>query len=158
MSASVLINNSINDLKQTLNNNDIMYRIVNDLASKIRTTNIVTPANKDLINQYLNRFPGANTNQIIFAEQDKITEVSGKDLLLLTIIYYVSDLNKYDFHLINFAIEYGLTMEDVIVLLLLNDMYSIDRFCKLKGLLGTEYYTICTLKKLSALHKVEWNF
>jgi hypothetical protein len=159
MSINLLVNNAVNDLKQTLNNNDIMYRIVQDLVGKLNTTNIVTPENKSSIIRYMQNFPlDSNSLGLNVVELKNIENSSPKDLLLLTIIYYLSDLNKYDFHLINFSFDYGLTVEDIIILLLLNDIYTIDVFSHSRQIFGSQYYTLATLKKLSAMHKVEFNF
>jgi hypothetical protein len=159
MSINLLVNNAVNDLKQTLNNNDIMYKIVQDLVGKLNNTNIVTPENKNSIVRYMQNFPlSGNSMNLNVVELKNIETSSPKDLLLLTIIYYLSDLNKYDYHLINFGFDYGLTVEDIIILLLLNDIYTIDTFCYSRQIFGSQYYTLVTLKKLSAMHKVEFNF
>jgi hypothetical protein len=159
MSVRILLNNSIRDLTHSLNNNDVMYQIVQNLMGRLNTTNIVKPTHKDYVYKYLEKFPSASSQTTLKpVEMSAIQQSSPTDLLLIAMIYYLSDLNKYDFHLINYVMDRSMSIEDVIVLLLLNDIHSIDKFCQMKGLLGSPYYTITTLKKLSALHRVEWNF
>lgn len=154
-----------NTLKDTINNaaskihddaymNDIVYK----LTSSINKSNIVEPNVKRAINQYFGINSG--TKMMVGGNGDffKSKNINTHDLLLATTIYYLSDLNQYDYKLINEAYKYGLEIGDIITLLLLNNIHDISVFCEKHNLKNNEQYTLSTLKKLSALFKIQYNF
>jgi len=170
VSINNIVNGAINDIHSTLQNNDIMFQIVEELVDRLKKTNIVTPGNKEQIGRYLTHLSksrpiGIGIKSINLLDSGLINPgifdnigSDPKNLLIMTVLYYVSDLNKYDFHLINYAMENNISVKNIIVLLLLNNTYDINRFCYINSITGQRYYTILTLKKLSGLHKVENNF
>ena len=166
MSARITLDNAIHDLRSTLHNDFMMQNIVTQLVNKINQSRVIKPENKLAMNEYFNISNTTVTRPLSYGFNklstfDKKTSgnISVKDALISTAIYYLSDLNHYDYHLINYAFNYGLAPNDVIVLLLLNNIYDIEIFCKQKGLASKDkYHTIATLKKLSALWKVQFNF
>jgi hypothetical protein len=156
MSAKITLNNAINDLTNTLNNDFVMQNIVTQLVDKINKSKIITKKKNFSIGSYfdpylahiktpIERYGIPSNNYIL-------------NLLITTIKYCLSDLNIYDYHLINYLFEYNLQPNNIIVLLILNNIYDIDAFCKLHTLHGDKYHTISTLKKLSALHRIQYNF
>jgi hypothetical protein len=165
MSLGSILNHAIGDLRYTLNNDFVMQNLVAQLVNKIKLSNIILPQHKATINEYF-KFGTQSQKYSLQVHVPKpstqgsnvITKGSIKDLLVSTAIYYLSDLNNYDYHLINYGFNYGLGANDIIVLLLLNNIYDITTFCQKYGISRDKYYTISTLKKLSALHKLQYNF
>lgn len=145
---TTFIHNITNDMISTLHNDAIMQSIVQQLVDKLNKSKIIKPDHKTKIQNYL-------TN--IEIDDFNITKTP-YDLLWRTLIYFISDLNKYDYHLVNVAFSSGLNMVNVIVLLLLNNIYDIEIFCKKYFIHGETYYTIITLKKLSVMHKLHYNY
>jgi hypothetical protein len=88
----------------------------------------------------------------------KLKNVSAKDLLVLTVIHYLSDLNQFDMKLMDYCLTNGATTESMLVLLMLNDISSIRVFCKTQNFSANVSYTVETLKKMSALHKLQNDF
>jgi hypothetical protein len=164
MSVRITLDNAINDLRSTLRNDFVMQNIVAQLVNKINGSGIINPEYKSAINEYFNLPKPYVIRPISMALTKPIPDkksgepVSIKNILISTAIYYLLDLNLYDYHLINYSFNYGLKPNDIIVLLLLNNIYDIEIFCKQKGLLGDKYHSLATLKKLSALWKVQYNF
>ena len=165
MSVRITLDNAIHDLRSTLHNDFMMQNIVSQLVNKINQSRIIKSENKLAMNEYFNisnptiMRPLSYGFKLSTADKKASGNVSIKDALISTAIYYLSDLNHYDYHLINYAFNYGLQPNDIIVLLLLNNIYDIEIFCKQKGLTSKDkYHTIATLKKLSALWKVQYNF
>lgn len=155
MSAKFTLHKAIDDLKSTLQNDYIMQKLVEELLKKITRSKLIIKQNKEAIKTY---FGLAETKYP--CHQSKICPVGFdiKHLLIMTAIYYLSDLNKYDYYLINYGFSYGLEANKIIILLLLNNIHDINMFCQLNHLVGDRYHTIATLKKLSALHRVQYNF
>ncbi|XWV25299.1 putative ORFan [Tupanvirus deep ocean] len=163
MSFRITLDRAINDLRSSLHNDFVMQNIVAQLVGKINQSNIILPQNKYAINDYFN-IPSTQIKRPLSIGFTKPSygnsgsQPSVKNVLIATAVYYLSDLNNYDFHLINHCFKFGLQPNDIIVLLLLNNIYDVDTFCKHRGLTMDKYHTITTLKKLSALHKVQFNF
>ncbi|XWV26560.1 putative orfan [Tupanvirus soda lake] len=163
MSFRITLDSAINDLRSSLHNDFVMQNIVAQLVNRINQSNIISPQNKFAVNNYFN-IPTSQLRRPMTIGFSKPStektsgESSVKNVLMATAIYYLSDLNNYDFHLINHCFNFGLQPNDIIVLLLLNNIYDVDTFCKQKGLTMDKYHTVTTLKKLSALHKVQFNF
>lgn len=151
------LNKAINDLSATLQNDLVMQHIVSKLVEKINSAKIVKPQYKTAISQY---YHSAKSQPVPLATVgiSNLQNAATKDLLLLATIYFLSDLNDYDFYLINYAFQLGLAPENIIVLLLLNNIYDIEIFCRRYNIYGEGYYTISTLKKLSALNKLWYNY
>lgn len=167
MSYHYVFQNSISDLKRTLNNNDVMFYIVQQLMSSLNSTPIVEPQHKISFTNFWNRFSTNNSpkqyslsmnNDLQPVAIDDVNRSSTSNIAVLAVVYYLSNLNKFDFHLINYCMRVGLSVEDVIILLLLNDIHTIEVFCRSKNIHSQSYMMIVNLKKLSALHKVENNF
>lgn len=166
MSIRFPLDQAINDLKFTLHNDFVMQNIVSQLVDKINRSGLVEPQNKLAMNNYFNFTGRAERKYPLSAQITSFKpgyvkpqgESSVKNLLIATAIYYLSDLNNFDYHLINRAFNFGLGANDIVVLLLLNNIYDIETFCKMKNIMNDRLYTIMTLKKLSALHKVQFNF
>ena len=77
-----------------------------------------------------------------------------EEMMVASLTYYLSDMNKFDHKLVNLGFDAGLTDQDVIVLLIIDDLDSIDHFCQQHGIVGEPYRSIVTLKKLSGLQKL----
>lgn len=155
MSAKFTLNKAINDLANALDNDFVMQHIVARLIDKINRSKIVKAKSKIAITSYFKPY----------IQEGKLIEYYGTtsgnnilNILIIAVIYYLSDLNIYDYHLINYSFEFGLEANDIMVLLLLNNIYDINTFCQLRSISGDKYHTISTLKKLSALHKIQYNF
>jgi hypothetical protein len=133
-----------------------MQNIVSEITKKIGQSKIIKSEHKNDFDRYLNSLNKKTvTNNVIISEPQINDETNA---LILAAIYYLSDLNFYDYHLINYSFQYGLKVDDIIILLLLNNITDIDFFCKEKNLVLNEQQTIKTLKKLSALRKIQFNF
>lgn len=155
---TTFIHNITRDMISTLHNNEIMQNIVQQLVDKLNKSSIIKPEHKIKIQNY---FIGIQINPTIFNNTflgSASEDTERNNLLWRTIIYFISDLNKYDYHLVNASFSSGLDVIDVFVLLLLNNIYDIEIFCKKNFLYGEIYYTIITLKKLSALYKLYHNY
>lgn len=157
MDVPSLLRKAIKDMDAALDNDLVMQHIVANLAEKIRNAKLVKKEYRHIIDRYYKTHRGKE----IPLETIKMTELKTsqpKDLLFLTVIYFLSNLNQYDYMLINLVFEIGLRTDNVIVLLLLNNINDIEAFCSKNKILGENCYAITTLKKLSALHKVIHNF
>lgn len=149
---------TINEVAFRINDDSHINDVISRLIGSINQSKIVAPNVKKAINQYF----GINSGQKMmvggYSNRFESKDVNSYDLLLATTIYYLSDLNRYDFNLINYAYNYGLDIGNIITLLLLNNIYDINDFCKKYNLYSDQQYTISTLKKLSALYKIQFNF
>lgn len=151
--SKIILHNAIIDMKLALNNEYIMQLIVAELARRINHSKIIYPEHKLKFNHYFE-----SINKIKF-DCMYIKNLSNVHYLLINAaIYYLSDLNYYDYVLINYAFDYGLDVEDIIMLLLFDNIYDVEVFCHWKNLINDHFYNILTLKKLSALWKIQYNF
>lgn len=157
MNIQFTLNKVINDLSNTLQNDLVMQHIVSQLVQKINITKIVKPQYKNAINKYYNTYV-SHSIKLQPVELTSLKNAAPENLLLLATIYFLSDLNIYDFYLINVAFNLGLAPENIITLLLLNNIYDIELFCRKNNMYGEGFYAITTLKKLSALHKLQYNY
>ena len=153
MDVKISLKNIINDLVSTLDNDFVMQNIVSELVKKINKSKIIKADNKKIINQYFG-------NKVTPIEPAKLSNLGNttQNLLLQTTIYFLSNLNNYDYHLINTAFDIGLQADNIIVLLLLNNIYDVEMFCRKHNIYGENFYILSTLKKLSAVHKIQTNF
>jgi len=159
MNFQAVLNNSINDLVYTLHNDFVMQEIVSRLVDKINQANIITKENKYTINKYFSKQGITPLGQSYPQPQfDKKTSVTPKSLLLATLVYLLSNLNIYDEHLVNYAFSIGLRPDSIIVLLLINNIHDIEVFCATYNIGNNGLYNISTLKKLSELHKLQFNY
>jgi len=153
MSVRITLNSAVGDLSRNAFDNNIAHNLLYQVMRKINVSNVVKPENKSMLNNYF-----SVSSQNVSDTPIDISRLSAQDQLLITATYYLSDLNNYDFTLINSAFDFGLGVSDVIVLLLLDNIYDISTFCNKHGLVADFHHTIATLKKLSALHKIQYNF
>lgn len=158
MSVQNTFKNTINDFGSKIRDGSHVKDVVTKMIASINQSNIVTPNVKKAINQHFGINPGTRMMTGGHGDAYKAKNVSSHDLLVATTLYYLSDLNRYDFNLINYAYNYNLGVGDIITLLLLNNIHDINAFCKKYSLMGDQYHSIATLKKLSALHKIQFNF
>lgn len=147
------INKIIDDMSDTLNNDFIMQQIVAILAKKINKSAIIKPQYKIKIKEHIEShgiyvIPKCDCNNMLYPSK----------ILLRTIIYFVSDLNVYDYNLINFLFDASQNPADVIIVLFLNNITDIKTYCIMHDMNLNETQTIITLKKLSALYKLKYNF
>lgn len=150
--------NTIDDFGSKINDGTHVNDVVNNLITSINRSNIVAPHIKKAINQHFGIESGTKLMVGGHGDAYKIKNINSHDILIATTIYYLSDLNRYDYTLINYAYNYNLDIDSIITLLLLNNIYDINVFCKKYNLLGDKHHTIASLKKLSALHKIQFNF
>lgn len=80
------------------------------------------------------------------------------DRLLAFIVYSLSNMNEYDISLINYAGQFNLSNEQMILLLLLNDLYSIKSFCNANGIPSAHINQILELKMKSEKYKIATNY
>lgn len=139
----------ISDMSDTLHNDYIMQKIVDELAKKIYQSRIVKPIYKNKIMEYKNEF-------INKCECKNMNYVS--KILSDTVIYFLSNLNIYDYNLINILMDSGLAAEHIIAILLLNNINDIEQYCDSLNMNPDMYYKTATLKKLSALHNLKNNY
>ena len=142
------------------NSSDMTNRIVQGAAvglyGNIQMTNSIPDPKKKIILSSLSNY--VSSDEILDIDPVKLKNISSaspETLIILTVIYYLSNLNTYDYRLINITSDLDMPIENMLVLLLLNDIDSIRTFCKQNELNQNITYRIITLKKLSALHKIE---
>lgn len=152
-----ILNQAMDNFKNSEQKDPTIQTLLIEIADKINKSPLVSPQNKIIINDYLT-ITGIQRPMTMFPSKRRFTTTTDKNILLTLSLYFITDLNKYDFYLINYALNFGLNPNDVINLLFLNNIRNIDDFCKQHKLYGDKYFTITTLKKLSALHKVNYNF
>jgi len=132
--------------------------IVESLIGKINKSNIVTPAHKLKLSSHF----GVGSHMVSTHPIDLIKESilgASEDRIVISFLFgYLTDLNKFDHKLINAGFNCGLDSGDVITLLILNNIDDINEFCIKRRITSDRYYTIATLKKLSALYKLQHNF
>lgn len=80
------------------------------------------------------------------------------DMMVSIASYSMSNLNRYDYILVNKSIDYGLNVEETIELILIDNLDDINNFCNKKSIHGDTRHTLVTLKKLSALYKLQYSF
>lgn len=159
MSLYVNLNNMLSNVNFNTNDTNTMYFVVDQVMQNIRGNPAIEKNNMNKFNQFWDKFSGKFDNTTINpVNMQNLDASSSKDLVLLAVAYYLSNLNTYDFNLINYCNKVNMDTSDIIILLLLNDMQTINNFCKVKSIHSQSYYVILTLKRLSALHKVEYNF
>ena len=157
MNFQTILNNSINDLSSTLENDFVLQQIVARLVEKINQAKIIKKEHKYTINKYFSSYSGKLTD-LKTIEMKNINTSDPKTLLLLTVVYILSNMNIYDEYLVNYLFNIGQAADAVIVLLLLNNIYDIEIFCKRYNIGSDGFYNISTLKKLSELHKLQFNY
>ena len=164
MSVQFSLNSAISDLRNNpygAFNNNVMQDVIYQMLYKINGSNIIEQDNKSNLNNYFNfNFNTTNNSpySVFNSKTSNASKLSVKELLIVTAMYYLSDLNIYDYKLINQLFNFGLNSSQVIQVLLLNNIYDLTTFCKMNNLSHDNTYTILTLKKLSALHKIQYNF
>ena len=157
MNFQTVLNNSINDLSSTLNNDFVLQQIVARLVEKINQAKIIKKGHKYTINKYFSSYRG-RISDLQAVEMKNINTSDPKNLLLLTVVYILSNMNTYDEYLVNYLFNIRQTADAVIVLLLLNNIHDIEIFCKKYNIGSEGFYNISTLKKLSELHKLQFNY
>lgn len=156
MSAFIDLNGVFTKLNINAYDENTMNFIINSIVNKVDgNPNVNENKQKQFKNLMSEMSSQGSVNPI---DMSNISNVSSSDLALLAVSYYLSNLNKYDYHLINYCDTIDMTVSDVIILLLLNDIYSIEQFCNTKSCKTDCKNMIITLKRLSALHKVEFDF
>lgn len=153
------LNTIIGDINSS-NYNPVMQSIISQLIEKVNQSPIVMPENKHYLNQFFSGhlFGAPRITRPSFSKQMTLNKNDMKNILVAFAAYYLTDLNVYDYKLINYLFAYGMKADDIIALLLMNNIYDIELFCQQKGIIGDRLHTIITLKKLSAFHKVQYNF
>jgi hypothetical protein len=156
MSVRIILNNAINNMSYGDNDssiNSIMYSLVRN----INNSTIIQNRYKQNINSYFNQmFDGTTPTSLPSASA--VDKSSVKNILMATTAYFLSDLNKYDFNMINSAFDLGLSASDVITLLFLNNYTDILSFCQINNIRSMETNNILTFKKLSAMYKLHYNY
>jgi hypothetical protein len=141
------MNSLIHNLPINLHTGSFGKQIVSHLVQQINKSPNVKPNTKQNINKYFDMQSGGFSTK----------NLSADNLLQMTLIYALTNLNRYDFKLINLMADI-LEAPDIISLLLLNNIADIKIFCLKKHIYGDVSYNIETLKKLSVLHNLESNF
>jgi hypothetical protein len=126
--------------------------IIGNLMGKINKSSIVLPTNKLLFNDYVNSNIGR------FGTNNPLEEISEDSIVVSFLFNNLTDLNKYDYNLINTGYNIGLTSDSILYLLMLNNLDDVNDFCTDHNIHGQKQYNIITLKKLSALYKIQHNF
>lgn len=157
MNFQTLLNNSITDLTHTLHNDFVMQEIVARLVDKINQAQTIKKETKLAISRYFSGYHMQKT-YLQPVEFKNIQATTPRNLLLITIVYLLSNLNIYDEYLINYAFNIGLQPNAIIVLLLVNNIYDIEFFCDRYNIGSDGFYNISVLKKLSELHKLQFNY
>ena len=154
MSVDAMLNNTIKNISSNLTNEFAIQNVISELVTKFNQSPIITDQNKMLMNQYYRKISGGQAPKL------KISNMTGgaENVLQQALAYYLSNINKYDGVLVNRVATYGLGMDNIIVLILINNIYDIKLFCKSNHLNQQQTTTIITLKRLSALHNLETNF
>jgi len=149
-----MLNNTIKNISSNLTNEFAIQNVISELVDKVNQSPVVTDQNKMLMNQYYRKISGGR------APKPKISNMTGgaENVLQQALAYYLSNINKYDGVLVNRVATYGLGMDKIIVLILINNIYDIKLFCKSNRLNQEQTTAIITLKRLSALHNLETNF
>lgn len=143
----------ITNFNLKIQNGSYSNQLVNKLIASINNSRIVGNNVKKAFNEHFNIVSG--TKLMIGGNNNSNNSL---DLLIATVSYYLTDINRYDEKLINYAFDIGLDVHSIIILLFLDNISDIQSFCKMNGLTHDKCMTLTTLKKLSALHRVQFNF
>ena len=145
-----MLNRTIDNVSSKLDNDKVIHNILAEVVKKMNKSKIVTPQNKEAMSNYYRDIPKYNPPNVM--------KGGCEDIMRGTLIYYLSNTNKYDEMLVNKTSSYGLEIKETILLILLNNLYDVKIFCKSHNLNSDQTNNIVTLKKLSALHNLEHNF
>jgi len=155
------LSKALNDLFDSLHNDLVTQNLVGQLLNNILQSNVVDPKYKKIIKIFYKKFKTISQKLGPLSQLTRIRTIQnlhGEKMLVALAIYYLCDLTKYDYHLINYCFKIGLDTENIIVLLLLNNINDINYFCQKYRLDNYKSQHIATLKKLSAYHKLLFNF
>lgn len=156
MSVHAILNDSINHLNSNITNDFVIQNVVSELVNKFNKSSIVTAENKQLLNKYYNNIKSNESPKSISSNLFK--QVGGSNVLQTTIAYYLSNTNRYDEVLFNQGLSYGLDIDKLVLLILLNNIDDIKSFCKLNNLNYQQKLNVISLKRSSALYNLEYNF
>ena len=126
--------------------------IINTVVPSIIASIIASPIVEDKYKAALRKKFGIGNNPT--KSNNSKNSMTPEEMMVASLTYYLSDMNKFDHKLVNLGFDAGLTDQDVIVLLIIDDLDSIDHFCQKHGIGGEPYRSIVTLKKLSGLQKL----
>jgi len=156
MSVTTMLNSTIKHLNSNITNEFVIQNVVSELVDKFNKSPVVTVENKQLLNQYYNSIKNTKPAKPVGSKLFNMT--GGANVIQQAIAYYLSNSNRYDEILFNYGVSYGLNVDKLILLILLNNIDDIREFCKSNNLNQQQILNIITLKRLSALHNLEHNF
>lgn len=158
MSFGHVLDNTINRLTARLHDGVIFSKVVTELVNKIDKSPVVTLENKDAFKNYYARRKSNSRHASSDPTGSKSMYGGADPIVMGALVYYLSNTNKFDDILVNKASMFGLGVDDIITLVILNNIHDIKQFCYGKRLTAEQASTLITLKKLSALHNLEHNF
>jgi hypothetical protein len=150
-----MLRNVIDDTSAMMTNEYVVQNIIPELVDKFNRMPSITDSNKKLINQFYQNIQ--RSDKPILSKKFSMKGGSS-NVLERAIAYYLSNINKYDGVLVNHAVSYGLAMDKIIVLVLINNIHDVKLFCEINNLSYEQTKSITKLKKLSALYNLENNF
>lgn len=152
MNMRSMIGQSIEGASRIVNNRFLKENITPYIISKINESSLVADKSKDKFNKYLK---GGFKVKVPSISSLSLREMPGQDILIMALIYYLADLNQFDYQLINLSTNIDLSVEDIILLLLIDNINDINIFCKQRAIYGVYYYLVTNLKKMSAWHRLQ---
>jgi hypothetical protein len=156
MSINTMLRNAIESTAPLMTNEYVAQNIIPELVEKFNKMPDVTDQNKYLINQFYQQM---RTNKSTTPKESVNVMAGGSiNVLQQAIAYYLSNINKYDGILVNYAVSYGLNMDKIIVLILINNIDDLKFFCRINNLNHEQTHTVIKLKKLSELYNLQHNF
>jgi len=152
------INDTISSLTKNIDTSFIRKSVVPKLISNINKSNDVS---SDAKNKLSRQFSNLGSNEL---RQIRLSSLRGggdnvtKEALEVIITHFLSDINKFDAKLINLLSNANIDGNVIITFLFVNNIDDIKGVCTSNNIGGSLCQNVITLKKLSALYRIEHNF
>ncbi len=151
------ISDMITNLTQNVDISLVSDSIIPKLIDNINQSSTVKQEAKNKLNAKFNN-TGFQLKQIRLSSLRGGGEEVTKEALEVIIAHFLSDINKYDAKLINLLSDANVDEKVIVTFLIVNNLDDINAVIRDNNISSNLAQNIITLKKLSALYRIERNF
>lgn len=157
MNFNTLVSKTVDDVLYGMQSDHTANKLIKGAVSSIINSNHISTSTKKKFIDFSSQIKGGST-RIKGIDISKMNKAIPRDILIISLFSRLNILNKYDFKLINYAADFGIDVQKIIVLLLIRDIVTFNDFCLRNSISGIAYHNFLQLKRTSELHYVTYAF
>lgn len=157
MNFDTLVSKTVDDVLYGMQSDHTANKLIKGAISSIINSNHISKSTKKKFNDFSSQIKGGSPG-IKGIDISKMNEAIPRDILIISLFSRLNRLNGYDFKLINYAADFGMDVQKIIVLLLIRDIITFNDFCLRNSISGVPYYNFLQLKRSSEQHYVTHAF